>query len=395
MRDNVRLGRIAGVGVGLNWSLIAMVAIVGVELAKNRFPFDAAGYSNSSYIVAGFLTAAVLLLGVLLHELGHAILARRFGLKVDGITLSWMGGVTRIQGEAARPGEELAVAGVGPLVSAAFGGLLLALRVIVDSAGAGKLLASALLWLGGINLFLAIFNLLPAAPLDGGRVLHAVVWAFSKDRWRATRVAATTGVLLGVIMVVLGFAIIAQSAASRSRELDGILVAAIGWWILGSARAELTFGAIHHALDGVTMSDIMRPVGSAPGWITVRAFADGYAAGRPGWVWLLEGWGGGYSGAILGDSLAAVPLPQWDLVRPMDLAVPIADTTGAGPHEDALTVMKRRDEKKVIFVVDGGRTVGAVLATDVDALVRMGGSRTPAPSWSAVAGGWQKPHLGE
>ncbi|HUJ66895.1 MAG TPA: site-2 protease family protein [Acidimicrobiales bacterium] len=390
MRDTVRLGRIAGVGVGLNWSLIAMVAIVGVELARNRFPFDAPGYSGGAYTLAGFATAAVLLFGVLLHELGHAVLARRFGLKVDGITLSWMGGVTRIHGEAVRPGEEFAVAGVGPLVSAAFGGLLLILRLAAEGMGAGKLLVAALGWLAGINVFLAIFNLLPAAPLDGGRVLHSTVWAIGNDRWRATRAAGITGIGLGAVMIVVGFAMI----TGRLNSIDGILVAAIGWWILGSARVELALGAVHHALDGVRMSDLMRPVGSAPGWITVRAFADGYAAGRPGWVWLLEGWQGGYSGAIPGDSLAAVPLPQWDLARPVDLALPISQTMGAGPTEEALAVMQRRDGKEVIFVVDGGRTVGAVLASDVDALVRMGGSKSPSPWRRAVAGGWQNPHVG-
>jgi len=390
MRDSLHLGRIAGVRVGLNWSLVAIVAIVAVELAKNRFPYDAPGYSSTSYAVAGFVTAAVLLFGVLLHELGHAVLAHRFGLKVDGITLSWMGGVTRIQGETEGPAAELSVAGVGPLVSAAFGGALLVVRLLVEGSGAGSLLIAALGWLGGINLFLAVFNLLPAAPLDGGRVLHAAVWAVGRDRWRATRAAGITGIGLGAIMIVVGFAMI----TGRLNALDGVLVAAIGWWILGSARMELTLGAVHHALDGVSMSDIMRPVGSAPGWITVRAFADKYAAGHPGWVWLLDGWGGGYSGAILGDSLAAVPLPQWDLVRPVDLAIPIAKTTGAGPSEDALAVMRRRDGAEVIFVVEGGRTVGAVLASDVDALVRMGGSKSPFP-WGRTVPGWQNPRLGD
>jgi Zn-dependent protease len=390
MRDTLRLGRIAGVRVGLNWSLVAMVAIVAIELAKNRFPYDAPGYSSASYAVAGLGTAAILLFGVLLHELGHAVLARRFGMKVDGITLSWMGGVTRIHGEAEAPAAEISVAGVGPLVSAAFGAALLGLRLLVEGAGAGSLVVAALGWLAGINVFLAIFNLLPAAPLDGGRVLHAAVWAIGRDRWRATRVAGITGIGLGAIMVVVGFAMI----TGRLNALDGLLVAAIGWWILGSARVEMTLGAVHHALDGVSMSDIMRPVGSAPGWITVRAFADGYAAGHPGWVWLLEGWGGGYSGAILGDSLAAVPLPQWDLVRPVDLAIPIAETAGAGPSEDALTVMRQRDGKEVIFVVDGGRTVGAVLASDVDALVRMGGPRS-TPPWSRAVAGWQNPRMGD
>jgi Zn-dependent protease len=391
MRDTIRLGRIAGVGVGLNWSLIAMVGSVAYLLGTSRFPYDAPGYPGASYAVAGLAAGAVLLFGVLLHELGHAVLAGRFGLRVDGITLGWMGGITRIQDEAMSPGVEFSVAGIGPLVSAAFGGALLALRVLVEGMGAGSLVVATLGWLGAINLFLAIFNLLPAAPLDGGRVLRSIVWAIGKDRWRATQVAGIAGIALGAIMVVIGFAMLTRGYQSP----DAFLIAFIGWWIIGSARAELTFGAIHHALDGVRMADIMRPVGSAPGWITVRAFAEGYAAGHPGWVWLLEGWEGGYSGVILGDSLASVPLPQWDLIRPVDVAVPISETTGSGPTEDALTVMRRRGSKEVIFVVDGDRTVGAVLASDVDALVRMGGSRSPSPWWRTVAGGWQSPRVGD
>ena len=390
MRDTVRLGRIAGVRVGLNWSLIAMVVIVAVELANNRFAFEAPGYSGTSYDIAGAVTAALLLFGLLLHELGHAVLARRFGLKVDGITLSWMGGVTRIQGEATKPGPELAVAGIGPLVSAAFGGFLWLVRMMVEGLGGGSLLVAALGWLAGINVILAIFNLLPAAPLDGGRVLHSVVWAITRDRWRATRAAGATGVGLGALMVVVGFALL----AGRADPIDGLLIGVIGWWILGSARAELNLGAVHHALDGLKMSDIMRPVGSAPGWITVRAFADGYASGRPGWVWLLDGWGGGYNGVILGDSLAAVPLPQWDLLRPLDLAVPIAETAGAGPTEDTLAVMSRAGGKQLIFVVDGESTVGAVLTSDVEALVRMGGPKSTSPWRRQVAGSWQYPRMG-
>src|SRR5579875_3574984 len=204
MKDSVRLGRIAGVRVGVHWSLLVMVALVAGGLAQNRFSSDAPGYSGTAYALAGVLTAVGLLAGVLLHELGHAVVARRRGLSVDGITLSWMGGVTRIEGDTGTWRNELLVAGVGPLVSAVLGGGLWLVRVGVGHGGAGGLALAALGWLAWINVVLAAFNLLPAAPLDGGRVLHSIVWAAGRDRWRATRIAAGTGVVLGAVIVALG-----------------------------------------------------------------------------------------------------------------------------------------------------------------------------------------------
>jgi Zn-dependent protease len=375
MNDTIRLGRVAGVKVGLNWSLLAMVALIAFGLADNRFSIDAPGYSGAAYAVAGALTAVTLLVGVLLHEVGHAVVARRVGLQVDGITLSWMGGVTRIEGDAQSPAAELGIAGVGPLVSAAVGGVLWLVRILVIDGHGGRLAISALGWLAVINVVLAVFNLLPAAPLDGGRVLHSLVWATTRDRWRATRVAAGAGVGLGALMVALGFLVLIRGVD----PLDGFFISFIGWWLLGSARAERQLAQVRHSLDGVRISEVMRPVGAAPGWITIRAFAETYATGHPGWVWLLEKWDGGYGGVLLGDTIGSVPFPQWDLSRPLDMAVPISATTGATPEEDTLEVVGRTGGKQVILVVDGGRTVGAVLPSDLAALVRMGG-RGPVPS---------------
>lgn len=379
MKDSVRLGRIAGVGVGVHWSLLVMVALVAGGLAQNRFVYDAPGYSGGAYAVAGILTAGGLLAGVLLHELGHALVARRRDLEVDGITLSWMGGVTRIEGDTRSAANELLVAGIGPLTSAALGGVLWLVRIGVAHAGSGRLVLAALGWLAWINVVLAVFNILPAAPLDGGRVLHALVWAGGGDRWRATRIAAGTGVVLGGAIVILGLVV-----TERTQDLyNGLVVGFIGWWLLASARAELGSGAVQQALDGVRMSEVMRPVGEAPGWITIRSFVDQYSAGHPGWVWLLQDWQGGYSGVLVGDTVAAVPYPHWDIARPLDVAIPIALTTGAAPDDDALDVLAHTAGRQVIFVVGGGKTLGAVLPADVEALVRSGGptvrGRQPAP----------------
>ena len=384
MNDTVRVGRVAGVRVGLNWSLLAMVLVIAIGLANNRFAFEAPGYARGAYDLAGALTALGLLFGVLLHELGHAVVARRFGLHVDGITLSWMGGVTRIDGEAERPRSEFLIAGVGPLVSAAFGLSIWVVRLLVETGGGRtNLVVAALGWLAGINVVLAVFNLLPAAPLDGGRVLHSIVWAVTGDRWRATKAAGVTGMGLGALLVGVGFVIGTHGA----NWIGGLFIAFVGWWLLSAARAEFSSGAVHGALDGLHVSDIMRPVGAAPGWITVRAFADGYAAGRPGWVWLLENWGGGYGGALLGDSLASVPFPQWDLLRPIDVAAPISATSGAEPGDEVINVLARSGDKQVVLVVEGGRTVGAVLPSDIAALVKMRGQgAVGSKGWSYTRG---------
>jgi Zn-dependent protease len=369
MKDSLRLGRVAGVRVGVHWSLLAMVILVAAGLANNRFTYDAPGHSHTSYIVAGVLTAVGLLVGVLLHELGHAVVARRRGLSVDGITLSWMGGVTRIEGDTGSPLNELLVAVVGPLTSAAVGGVLWVTRILAGHAGGGSLLLAALGWLAWINVVLAVFNLIPAAPLDGGRVLHSIVWMAGRDRWRATRVAAGTGVVLGGAIVLLGLVM-----AERTGNLyNGLLVGFIGWWILASARLELGSGAVHEALDGVRIADVMRPVGEAPGWITIRAFVEQYSSRRPGWVWLLRDWNGHYAGVLVGDALAAVPYPNWDLARPLDVGMPMGVAAGAAPDEDALSVMARTQGRPVVFVVSDGHTLGAVLPHDVEAMVRMSG----------------------
>ena len=373
MRDSFRLGRIAGVVVGVHWSLVLIVVLLGTGLARRQFSLDAPGHTSGAYAVAGGLTAVGLLAGVLLHEIGHAVVARRRGLRVDGITLSWMGGITRIEGETGTATNELLVAGIGPVVSAAVGGSLYLIRLGVSHAGGSALVLAALGWLAWMNVVLAVFNMLPASPLDGGKVLHAVVWAAGRDRWRATRVAAGTGVLMGAAIIVVGLIITRQDQTFE----NGLLIAFIGWWLLASARSELGTGAVQRALSGVRLSDVMRPVGEAPGWITIRAFVEQYSGPRPGWVWLLKDWNGDYAGVLAGDAVAMVPYPDWDLTRPNDVAVPIAQTSGAAPDESALSALARSSGRQVIFVVSDGKTLGAVLPMDMEALVRSGGRTVP------------------
>ncbi|MGH9061747.1 MAG: M50 family metallopeptidase, partial [Acidimicrobiales bacterium] len=243
MHDTVRLGRLRGVPIGVNWSLLAIIVFLGFGLAGNRLPVDVPGRTGLAYAVAGGLTAVALIVAVLVHELGHAFVARQAGMKVDGITLSWMGGVTRIEGDAPTPGRELAIAVVGPIISLALGGACWLARIVTHAAGHHQLLAAALGWLATINILLAAFNLLPAAPLDGGRVLHAAIWKATKDRWRAARLASRAGIGLGVLVVAAGTVMTVQ----RRNNIDGLIVAVMGWWLITAARSEEQVAGVHRA----------------------------------------------------------------------------------------------------------------------------------------------------
>ena len=381
MTDTVRLGRIGGVRIGVNWTLLLMAAFLAVGLADSRLPYDTPGYSSAAYWVTAVTTALALLFAVLLHELGHAVVAKRAGLGVDGITLWFMGGVTRIEGEPATPGAELRISGVGPLVSLIVGVLCWVARFGLSYAGVDPLALDALGWLALINVALAVFNLLPGAPLDGGRVLHAAVWAATRDHWRATRVASRAGMGLAGLLGLGGIV-----SFGRGDSLDGVLLGVLAWFMFSSARGEQQNADVHRVLDGVTVADVMRPVRAAPGWLTVDALLGGYAD-VPGAVLMLEEWGGGFGGVVSLDALSALSAPQRSMARGIDVAIPIAATTGAAPGDGALEAVTQQDGQRVVLAIAGDRTVGAVLPSDLEVLVRSG-QRPPraAPGPWAPAG---------
>ncbi|HET9691407.1 MAG TPA: site-2 protease family protein, partial [Acidimicrobiales bacterium] len=317
LRDTVRFGKVRGVSVGAHWSLLAMVVVVGGGLARSRLPLDVPGRAAAAYWGTGALTAVGLVAGVLAHEAAHALVARRAGLAVGGITLSWLGGVTRMEGDVPGPAWEAAVAGAGPLTSALAGGAALAARAAVAGPGSGRALAAAaLLWLAAIDIALAVFNLMPATPLDGGRIVHATLWWLTHDPGRASTTTARVSRVVGLAVVAAG----AWLLVGRGRPADGLAVGLLGWWVVGAAAAEARSSAAAHCLDGATVAHLMRPVAAAPGALTVEQFADGLAAHRPGWVWLLHGGDDRFSAVVAGDAALATPRAMWAAVRLADVA---------------------------------------------------------------------------
>ena len=164
MRETFSLGRVSGIRIGVNWSVLLIVALLAYGLAAGQFPAEAPHRPVAEYIVAAIITAVAYIGSLLAHELAHSLVARCNGVRVDGITLWLLGGVSRLQGEFPDPGAELRVAGAGPLTSLVLGGVFWLLAWGLHEAGVQGVVVAALAWLGVINILLAVFNVIPAAP---------------------------------------------------------------------------------------------------------------------------------------------------------------------------------------------------------------------------------------
>ena len=246
--STIVLGRVAGVEIGLNWSWIIVFGLILWSLAAVQFPDALPGRDWQTYAAMG-TTATILFFGCLiLHELGHAVEARREGVQIEGITLWLFGGVAKIAGEFPSAGAELRMALAGPAVSLALGVVFVASAAVWPGSGA---VPTELAWLGYINLVLLVFNMLPAMPLDGGRVLRAALWSRSGDLPEATHRARRIGSVLATIIVAAG---VLEALAGAT---GGLWLAVVGWFILEAGRAEEQRVDTHHVLAGVTVSALM------------------------------------------------------------------------------------------------------------------------------------------
>ena len=230
MRTSYSLGRVAGIEIGINWSVLALLALIMWTLATGVFPDTNPGLGDNTYFAMAVVAAFGFFASILLHELGHAVQARRDGMEIDGITLWLFGGVARFAGMFPTAGAEFRIAIAGPLVSLALAGGLLGATWL---PGLPEPADGVLAWLGVINAALLIFNLIPALPLDGGRMLRAALWHWRGDLQSATRLAAGTGRILAIGMIGLGLAI-----AVLGDGINGVWLALIGWFVLQAAGAE-------------------------------------------------------------------------------------------------------------------------------------------------------------
>lgn len=249
MNASIRLGQIWDIPVRLHVSWFLIFALVTWSLVMAYFPVESPGWLPAVYLAIAALTSLLYFGSVLLHELGHCWVALRNAIPVRSITLFVFGGLAQIGRVPMSPDVQLRVAIAGPLVSLTLAGLF---RVLWLVARTCPYPAEPCLWLARMNLLLALFNLIPGLPLDGGWVLRALVWQLSGSYHRATQVAATTGKAMA-----FGFTAGGLSTAIRGELLNGLWLILIGWFLKNAAAASCAPLILRRLLQGATVAQVM------------------------------------------------------------------------------------------------------------------------------------------
>lgn len=378
MKGSVSIGRIAGVPLRLHWSAPLLIALLSVGLGSGTLPAWSPGHSTAAYAVWAVLGALVLMASLVVHEGAHALTARRADIEVKDVTVFALGGVTRMD-QATTARTEGRVAAVGPLASLLLGGLFLGAAVLAHDALHWSLIAATLAWAGWANLLLGAFNLLPAAPLDGGRILQAVVWRIRGDRERAAQVAGRCGQVVGAVLIALGLVeVVAGSTA-------GLWLALIGWFVTSAAAAEIRRARLFRALRGVRVAEIMRPPVIGQDWQSVAAFLTDTApraANQP--VVPLVDLDGRATGYVTGPALRAVPAARRPTTRVRDIALPVDRAVPARPDELVTDLLEHAAVSATapVLVLDHHRVVGIVTAQDLLGTIRRStGPPAQPPDW--------------
>jgi Zn-dependent protease len=368
VKQTVRLGQVAGIPVGAHWSVAVILAVIAELLAVAVLPGAFPHQSAALYWAAAGIAAVVFLASLLVHELAHALVARRNGVGVRSITLWMLGGMAELDADAPSAGADLRIALAGPAASLAAGLVLFGAGAAIGAAGGPGVAVAAATWLAVMNALLAAFNLLPGAPLDGGRVLRAALWRHYGDRERAERDAARAGRVLGAVMVGLG---IGELLALRS--ISGLWLMLIGWFLITTAAAEEKAAAAKAALAGVRVADVMTAGPElAPGWESVSDFIGRAAARSRQDAFPVVGPDGGLTGVVLASQLARIAAGSRARLRLDQVALAVPPGYRAAPDDPVGPLLTRQplggEVAAVVFA--GGRVMGLVMVSDLQWALR-------------------------
>jgi Zn-dependent protease/CBS domain-containing protein len=397
VRASISLGRIAGIKVGINASVFLIVAILVAGLATGQLPAAFPGRGIAAYVIASIVAAVLFLASLLAHELAHSIVARRNGIEVESIVLWLLGGVAQLKGEAKTPGADFRIAIVGPLTS-------LALAVVFGigaagfaSLGAGGLPFGVLAYLAVTNAMLAIFNLIPAAPLDGGRVLRAALWHWRGNRLTAAVSAARAGRTVGFIMIALG---VLQLVLGQG--LSGIWLALIGWFVVSAATAEEQQARLGARLAGVIVDQVMTPQPIViDGNLTVADFIVQVAMTHQFSTYPLVDPYGRLTGLVTLNRVRGVPPELRPTTRLQQIACPPNEVPTARPEDPLVELLERMSgcvDGRAVVLDEAGRVIGVVSASDVARAIQLADLRSfdpyPAPSgadMTSLSSQWSPP----
>jgi Zn-dependent protease len=373
MGDSFQLGRIAGVRIGVNWSWLVVFALIVWTLAATIFPDSDPDLGEGTYLVMAVVAATLFFATLLLHELGHALVARRENMEIEGITLWLFGGVAKFKGAFPSAGAEFRIAVAGPLVSLGIG---LAFVLVALLTHLPDPVDGVVVYLGYINLVLLVFNLLPALPVDGGRVLRSALWQAKGDFEWATNVAAD--VARGFAYLFIGFGLFELIFLN---SFAGVWLAFLGWFLLQAAGAEVRYLATHQALSGLRVADLMvRDPITVPPDLSLGRFMDEVVwAHRHTTYPVVDD--GRAVGLVHFRSVALVPRRDWDSRSVRDSMLPLDRVPALHEDDELIDALATLGADNVGrgLVLEDGRLLGLLSITDLARALEVGGKRRRPP----------------
>lgn len=380
MRNAIPLGRIAGFVVNVHWSVLVILWLFTWSLAT-MLPGTVGGYPAVVYWLLGAGGAVMLLASLLAHELAHAVVARRAGVSVESVTLWLFGGVTALGGEAKTPKAAFRIAFAGPATSLALSATFGALAITLAGVRTPAIVISVAWWLATVNLLLGLFNLLPGAPLDGGRLVRAYLWRRHGDSVRAGIGAARAGRVVALVLIALGLAEFVAGGL-----VGGVWLAFIGWFIFAAAREEETRISTQQLFAGVRVADAMTAQPhTAPGWINVEDFIQRYVLGERHSAYPVADRDGSITGLVALRQLRDVAPSRRSTTSVGDIALPLHSVPTARPQEPLTALLERMaplGPRSRALVTEGSAVVGIVTPSDVARLIDVYRLAQPEPTFT-------------
>lgn len=360
LRSSITIARVRGIDIGVNWSWFAILGLIVWSLAAGVFPELAPGLADGTYLAMAVLGAVVFFASLVLHELGHALQALREGMQIEGITLWIFGGVAKFTGMFPSAGAEFRVAVAGPLVTLAIAILMLAVSSV---PGLPDAVDGVVEWLAFVNIALLVFNLLPAFPMDGGRVLRSLIWRSSGDFARATEVAGGVGRAFGQLFIVFGLLGLFLTHAA-----GGAWLALIGWFVINAGQSEVRLARMRRAFAGKTVADLMvRDPQTVPSWLPVADFIEQVLPATRYRAYPVVD-DGRLLGLLSTRGAITVPRSAWQATTVADAMVPV-DRALVMPADkdlgDAALELIQTEPGRALVAGPGGEIVGLLSITDV------------------------------
>ena len=358
-RHAISIGRIFGISIDLDYSWFLVVGLLTWILAVSYYPVEFKNWSVAEYWIMGAITAVMLFVSVLLHELGHAVVAKRYGIPVPRITLFVFGGVSQIAEEPPSAGKEFWIAVVGPVASFALAAFFWELEPLVSFSSPLLALTE---YLALINLVLGVFNLIPGFPLDGGRVLRAVAWRVTGKYQRATAVAAVTGRFFGFFLIFLGV-----WQALGGHLLNGLWIAFIGWFLESAAGSQLQHEALRSLIGDHSVVEAMkRNFPYISGDVTLQELVDKRILSG-GARYFVVGDASGPTGMLTLATIHQVPRSAWPTTTASQVMVPVPKLATIPPDAPLWSALEKMGREGVnqLPVVDGKGIVGVLSREDI------------------------------